>query len=246
MAKKEIMVDKFFYRKWPVALNYRGDTVINGMGLVFVLAALLFWGIFGETEPLMFLVVITAVTGLLDDMAGDRSVRGFSGHFRQLIRGRLTTGAFKALIIAPAVLLTLVPGDDQVFLLMIKVWIILLMTNLFNLLDLRPGRLLKVFILSSLFLIGLSPEYLPVLLPLFLVLIFYLPGELQGRYMLGDTGANTLGIIIGYGYGQLESTPLLLILLVFLLGINLLSEAYSFSEIIDKNRFLGWLDGLGR
>ena len=48
--------------------------------------------------PSYFLVTLGfGALGLVDDLAGDRSVGGFRGHLGALRRGRLTTGAAKAL-----------------------------------------------------------------------------------------------------------------------------------------------------
>jgi UDP-N-acetylmuramyl pentapeptide phosphotransferase/UDP-N-acetylglucosamine-1-phosphate transferase len=64
--------------------------------------------------------------------------------------------------------------------------------------------------------------------------------------MLGDTGANILGITLGY-YSSLflnfNSRLMLLVLLVFL---NLISERISITELIDNNKVLSYLDSLGR
>ena len=43
------------------------------------------------------LVIGVGLFGLLDDLAGDRSTRGFRGHLTALVRGRPTTGSWKLL-----------------------------------------------------------------------------------------------------------------------------------------------------
>ncbi len=74
--------------------------------------------------------------------------------------------------------------------------------------------------------------------------------------MLGDAGANALGALLGYvifvGLAPAASAgmgPALAILGVvagLLLLVNGLSERYSYSELIERNALLRWLDRLGR
>ena len=73
--------------------------------------------------------------------------------------------------------------------------LIALAANLFNLLDLRPLRALKAFwLLGSLLLAGGAPFPLAALLGLSLA---YVPQEARRTVMLGDTGANALGAVMG-------------------------------------------------
>ena len=64
--------------------------------------------------------------------------------------------------------------------------------------------------------------------------------------MMGDTGSNVLGISIGilvamgYGLGVRVGW------LVFLIFIHLLTEKYSLTKIIEQNKFLNFIDKLGR
>ena len=120
------------------------------------------------------------------------------------------------------------------------------MTNFINLLDLRPGRAIKFFILFSLLLITMLPFIWIYFLPIFGLIIPYTYYELKGKVMLGDTGANVLGVILGYCFTLWPSLIGKLILLVSLLILTMISEKYSFTEYIAKVKFLDWLDRLGR
>ena len=86
--------------------NFKGDLIPAGVGFIFLLVFLtastldylLVPGLLGYTGIvfLMGLAVITLL-GLLDDLFGSRAVSGLKGHFKALFKGKLTTGALKAL-----------------------------------------------------------------------------------------------------------------------------------------------------
>ena len=137
--------------------NYRGARIPCPLGLLIPAAALialiplaLVAGLFDEPQALdivgLFVVLGVAVLGLADDTLAGAS-RGWRGHGRALLSGGFNTGVLKA---AGTLGLALVFGavsqpDDASFLLAAAV--IVLATNVFNLLDLRPGRSVKAFVL---------------------------------------------------------------------------------------------------
>ena len=91
-----------------------------------------------------------ALLGLLDDALGrgaaEDSARGWRGHARAVLGGRFSTGAIKAggalALAAYAASGRGQEGLDYV----VDLALLLLATNLFNLLDLRPCRVEKVFV----------------------------------------------------------------------------------------------------
>ena len=64
--------------------------------------------------------------------------------------------------------------------------------------------------------------------------------------MLGDTGANILGGVVGMAVVVGASPTARSWVLVGLVGLNVASEAVSFSRVIDAVPPLRLLDGLGR
>ncbi len=199
-----------------------------------------------EIERLLFLSVIIVLTGFLDDLAAQQNIKGFRGHFKQLFKGELTTGTIKAFTVLVVTLLVLTGRDRQLPELFIDTGLILLMTNFINLLDLRPGRAAKIVIVLILLLFFLQPFLFVLFIPPVFALIFYLWFELNEKVMLGDSGANFLGVITGYGFTFWTSIQGKIMLLLVLLFLNLISERVSFSSVIEKNCFLKWLDELGR
>ena len=87
-------------------------------------------------------MTLVTLAGLVDDVAGNEDSRGFQGHFAALLRGRLTTGMAKVLMVSGAPWRWRIwagwPG-------LVEFGVLILAVNLFNQLDLRPGRALKSF-----------------------------------------------------------------------------------------------------
>ncbi|GAB4078252.1 hypothetical protein GCM10028781_30200 [Nostocoides australiense] len=186
--------------------------------------------------------------GLLDDLAGDSASKGLRGHLGALRQGRVTTGALKiagigasglvgaALVdrdagrrIGPA---TLVGGA-----------VIAGSANLANLLDLRPGRALKATVLGGipLALLGESAAASAVGAAL-----GALPADLRGETMLGDTGANAAGALVGTALVA-RSGPLGRgVALAVLTALTLASERVSFTRVIESTPVLRDLDAWGR
>jgi UDP-N-acetylmuramyl pentapeptide phosphotransferase/UDP-N-acetylglucosamine-1-phosphate transferase len=70
--------------------------------------------------------------------------------------------------------------------------------------------------------------------------------DLRERLMLGDAGANVLGAALGLGATIAVGLRAQVVLLAVLVGLNLASEAVSFSRVIDRVPPLRVLDRCGR
>lgn len=218
--------------------------------------------------PIFPLIAGTCIFGLLDDWVGDQNAKGFRGHIGSLFRGVLTTGGTKLLAIGFLSLFTMISlywgswehltSDWAGILLRITLGtcVIALMANTVNLFDLRPGRAGKVYALSlvlCLLAVGLGGIIVldwPDIVALALVglgpLLAVWRYDIGERGMLGDAGANSKGAFLGYLLATALPLPLLIGVTVALLVLNVASERFSFSEIIEGNRILKKLDGLGR
>ena len=71
-----------------------------------------------------------------------------------------------------------------------------------------------------------------------------LPFDAQERLMIGDTGANALGAVLGAVVAFTQSTVVQLVVLCATAALNLLSEFVSFSATIQRVRWMAWLDRL--
>jgi hypothetical protein len=143
---------------------------------------------------------------------------------------------------------------------------IALTANLLNLTDLRPGRALKVYaLLATLGVLSAGLLFAPaaeafasqtVLARAFDVaaLWVFVMGPLVAVWgfdvgeiaMLGDAGANPMGLIAGLLITLGLPLWALATYTLVVLALNLVSERVSFSRVIEGNAFLRRLDRLGR
>lgn len=236
--------------------NFRGERIPAMAGLAFVLGGVWVYAYewrsntFDPKPAAAYLIVVLGfgALGLLDDLGGDRSAGGFRGHFRALFRGQLTTGAAKALgggvVSLTAGFLLAYPSIWQ--------WLpaaalIALSANSLNLLDLRPGRCLFGFLVGAAAIIltllwhhtaGLG---LLLYIAVAVALILY-PLDAGGRVMLGDTGSNAFGAVLGVA-GALYFSPFWqAVLILLLLFFQVWCERHSLSQTIDAHPFLRRLD----
>lgn len=240
--------------------NYRGRTLPTAAGLVFAPAFLITYLVVlifdrhslphvGARESMLVVVLGLCLLGLLDDMLGDREFRGFRGHLVAAAHGKFTTGFIKAMggvLVGMAAAALFTHSIGQIVL---DGVLIALAANLANLLDVRPGRALKVFCVALVAVVALNwgdRTVMPWLLAVGAIALVLAPGDLRELFMLGDAGSNVLGGCIGVGIVVGAGFWWRLGIAIALLALNLLSEKLSFSSAIEHNRALSWLDMLGR
>jgi len=210
---------------------------------------------------------LVGLAGWNDDRVSCRSgpgPRGIRGHLGVLLgRGRVSSGLLKALVgLGAGCIVAAVPLGGRVFvgwgsLLLFGADALLfaLCTNSVNLLDRRPGRAIKGFLLLAFLLLATITAWgrlsrLGALLPVWVALpgplLALLPLDLGERLMLGDTGANYLGAVLGlaalWGLPATGRLSLLLLLAAF----HYLCERRSLSQVIAGCGLLHRLDSVGR
>ena len=237
--------------------NYKKDMIPVSMGIVFlpmliINAIILAYFTTNFKDMLhififLFGLVSMFFAGILDDIIGNRDVSGLKGHFKSLLNGKLTTGGFKALFGGFIGLVISIAISKNIYDIVINTLIIALSTNLMNLLDLRPGRAIKGYLVISIVLLFTLGEYTRnLLLLIFPNVIAYFNQDLKAKAMMGDTGSNVLGISIGILFVMGYPLKVRLIWLAFLIFIHILTEKYSLTKIIENNKFLNFIDKLGR
>ena len=126
--------------------------------------------------------------------------------------------------------------------------VLVLCTNLFNLLDLRPGRSVKAFALLGAGLTLGSWDLDPLwALGLFAGATLVVGAhDLRERAMLGDTGSNLVGALAGLWIVLTLDVTGQAIALGILLAITIYGEFRSISALVEKTPLLRRLDSLGR
>jgi UDP-GlcNAc:undecaprenyl-phosphate/decaprenyl-phosphate GlcNAc-1-phosphate transferase len=235
--------------------NYRGDPVTLSAGPAAV-AGLLAGAAVGLNDPDRVLTAATvaiggaAVAGFYDDRASaqdaERETKGFAGHLGALADGKASAGTVKIGLIGATSLAAAAIRSGRSVDTVIDGCLVAGAANLVNLLDLRPGRALKVAgavaLVSTL---GTAAPYDVLLGAVCGTVVGLLPADLGGRSMLGDTGANAIGAAVGSALcGRGRRTRLSM--LVAVAGLTGLSERVSFTAVIAGNPVLRRLDELGR
>jgi len=118
--------------------------------------------------------------------------------------------------------------------------------NVWNGLDVRPGRALKFALLAMACLIGVPLDLLPTLPLLALACGCVLWPDLRERAMLGDGGANLLGFTIGLGLFLILPDAWVIVGALVAVALNVVAETFTLSRLIDAVPPLRWFDGLGR
>jgi UDP-N-acetylmuramyl pentapeptide phosphotransferase/UDP-N-acetylglucosamine-1-phosphate transferase len=206
-------------------------------------------GLTQARSEVLFAVFGFAFLGLLDDLTAVGSERGFRGHLGALRDGRVTTGLLKLLGgAAVAIVLVATPGFKDGRSLIVDAMLIALAANFANLLDRAPGRTIKFALVGYVplaLVIGVAPIGVAIA-PVMGAALGLLGDDLRERLMLGDTGANVIGAVLGLAVVLGSSEGWRLSAMLVLLALNVAAELVSFSRIIDAVPPLRAFDRLGR
>ena len=217
--------------------NHRGATVslLSGPALAVALAL--------SADLPRAAAVVAAVgagaVGAYDDAVGSRDAgaKGFRGHAAALRQGQLTGGSVKVLgigavgLVSARLSTTRLSGRRD---LLVAGAVVAASANVLNLLDLRPGRALKVGAVAAAVLGQSGPAATALAL---------LPADLGERTMLGDAGANALGAVLGLALlRRAPARPALAVLV----ALTAVSEVKSYSSVIDVVPPLRWADRAGQ
>ena len=237
--------------------NYRGDMIPVGLGLVFIPSLvinsiiLIYSNIVPEKIIMIYMLLFASIAmsfvGIIDDSLGNRGVTGLIGHFKALFKGSLTTGAFKALLGGFVGLTLAVTLSKSIPNIIVATLVVALSTNMMNLFDLRPGRAIKAYVILAIIIFLASAKFnrevMMLIVPAVLAYFYF---DLRALTMMGDAGSNVLGVSIGVFIVSSFDLPVQLVSLVLLVAIHVLTEKFSLTKIIENNKFLNYVDKLGR
>ncbi|MHB1243620.1 MAG: hypothetical protein ACYC1P_09530, partial [Gaiellaceae bacterium] len=167
-----------------------------------------------------------AAIGVADDLWSGEE-RGFRAH----LRSGSTTGVLK---LAGIPLYALLRTRSLSGALLVG-----LSANVLNQLDTRPGRALKAFALASLLLRG-APRGAAA------AAVLLAPYDLREMAMLGDSGSNTLGAVLGFGSVSKFTERQRWSAIAALAGLTLLGETRSLGALIESTPGFRELDAWGR
>ena len=243
--------------------NYRGIPIPTGLGLAVLVGFAAGAGLIGFVHavaprapspsialigaiPLLILGFGFGLLGLFDDVAAQQE-RGWRSHLPDLMRGRITPGTLKIL---GGGVIAFVFGSATASSFgwaLIDAALIALMANLFNALDVRPGRASKAFVVGALPLAVIVATLRAPLAACLAAVIAFAVFDLSERAMLGDAGSNALGAILGGAV--LAADPAAWLrgsLLILLVLLTLVAEGPTLSAWIDRIGPLRTLDRAGR
>ncbi|MBM7493994.1 UDP-N-acetylmuramyl pentapeptide phosphotransferase/UDP-N-acetylglucosamine-1-phosphate transferase [Micromonospora luteifusca] len=249
--------------------NFRGRTVTLAAGPALAAGAAAA-GAFGATSGAAGGAALVAGlgaggVGLYDDVVGARpeqkTAKGFAGHLAALREGRVTAGLVKVVGVGAAGLgaAALLAADPRVAAhprrqrhgaigrgvdVLLGAGVIAGTANLLNLLDLRPGRAIKSGLLLAAPLTG-GPHG-GIAAGAAGAAAGLLRDDLAEDVMLGDSGANALGALLGVALAARTGPLGRAGLLAVLAGLTAASEKVSFTAVIQRTPGLRELDALGR
>lgn len=234
--------------------NHRRRTIPVTLGWAFALGALALVPVVrDQVEDLglrdsqageLLGAAIVFLAGVVDDGFGG-AVRGLRGHLKALLNGQVTTGGLKvaAAVLASAITVAWTPRE-HLWANLLALIAIAGCTNVWNGLDVAPGRAVKGFLVVAVVLLVVDLRaFLLVLTGAAAAVVW---PDLRERAMLGDSGANLLGFLAGAEIVRRLPEVWLLPAALIVIGLNVLAETVTFTRTIEAVPPLRWFDGLGR
>jgi hypothetical protein len=191
--------------------------------------------------------LLVFAVGLIDDLIPS-GPRGLRAHLRSLGSGHVTTGIVKLVVIAGSSVVVVAaqpvhPGVTR----LAGILLLAGCANLWNGLDVRPGRALKYFVLAAgaVLVAGVPVRLAPSVPGVMLGAILALPADLRERAMLGDGGSNLLGFTAGLGLYLVLPSPWVWVAAGVAVTLNVLADTVTLSRLIEAVAPLRWFDRLG-
>ncbi|MEU0154606.1 hypothetical protein [Micromonospora fulviviridis] len=249
--------------------NFRGRTVTLAAGPALAVGAATAGALGAGSAPAGAAALLAGVgagsVGLYDDIVGARpeqkAAKGFAGHLAALREGRVTAGLVKIAGVGAAGLgaAALLAADQRVAAhprrqragafgrgldVLLGAGVVAGTANLVNLLDLRPGRALKSGMLLGVPLA--TGPYGGIAAGAVGAAAGLVREDLDERVMLGDSGANALGALLGVSLAARTGPLGRAGVLAVLAALTAASEKVSFTQVIQRTPGLRHLDELGR
>jgi hypothetical protein len=217
----------------------------------------------GSASATAVVALAAGALGALDDLVGGAADKGLRGHLRALGRGEVTTGAVKIVGLAAAGLVGAALVDARgiqrletsrtagrsaaarAVSTMVGGAVVAGAANAVNLFDLRPGRALKVTVAAGLPMVSGAAGGLAAAAAVGSGL-GVVRDDLAASSMLGDTGANAAGALLGLALLERTGPVGRTVALAVLAALTLASERVSFTRVIEADPVLRRIDEWGR
>lgn len=241
-------------RAFPTVVNHRGRTVPVTLGAVVAgtgaLGALV---VFASTRVVAGGVASTIgcalvfAAGFVDDRSAG-GPRGIRSHLRELSRMHVTTGVVKLLVITASSVVVAAVLPDRGGATVAGVVLMAGSANLWNGLDVRPGRSIKAFlpVAVAVLLAGPAFELAPPLPGVVVGAAAALWFDLRERAVLGDGGSNLLGFVAGLGMYLVLPDHWVWVVAACAVALNVVADTVTLSSVIAAVPPLRWFDALGR
>jgi UDP-GlcNAc:undecaprenyl-phosphate GlcNAc-1-phosphate transferase len=241
----------------PSALNYRGARLPLLLGAAGAagsgVGVIVFWatpagGMTATGLRIALAALIVLLAGVVDDLA-PHGPRGLRGHLRALASGSLSTGILKLFVaVAASVVVVTVLPRRSLPVELAGVVVLAGATNLWNGLDVAPGRAIKAFVVVTgcALLAGVRIAEAPTIPAVFAAALALFPFDVRERAMIGDGGSNLLGVTAGLGLYLALPAWGLGVAAAALVGLNIAADTITLSRLIGAVPPLRWVDGLGR
>jgi len=231
------------------ALNCGGLIIL--FPLIMLFNAIFYLKVINGTQLLCYLLVIFSMgfVGFIDDMVGKIQYKGIISHLKQFfLYKNFTTGVLKAItgILVGLIISYWITAEKSLVGIIVGTLTFSLFTNLINMFDTRPGRAVKFFIFFSILLTVMAPGRILLLTIIMSPVILYFPMDIKGRIMLGDTGSNILGGILGMTSILILDGIKQVLTVILLIALHYIGDRYSFTKIIKGSKILSYIDNLGR
>ena len=239
---------------FPRVVNHRGRTLPVTLGVMVAgagaLGALAVFAALevprgGVAATIACALVFTA--GFVDDRSPG-GPRGIRNHLRELGRLHVTTGIVKMLVITASAVVVAASMPSRGSATIAGVVLLAGGANLWNGLDVRPGRALKAFLPVAAAVLAAGPafELAPPLPGIAAGAVAVLPMDLRERAVLGDGGSNLLGFTAGLGLFLALPDWGVWVAAGCVVALNVVADTVSLSRVIEATRPLRWFDALGR
>lgn len=241
-ALATFMWPRFRWTRFWLRTNFQSRELPIGFGLVpsfaFILLCLCSHS---QSLAASTTLILITVIGLVDDVFGNADDRGLRGHLKALLAKKITTGfckLFVCLVVSVSFSLFIYGLDWS----RIAVLTLLIgaLSNVFNLLDLRPGRCQFVGIVV-LGIIQLYAWSVLGIIGMIVLLITYRP-DAQGKVMMGDCGSTTIGAFIALSIQANHGQTGMLLFATLGIVLNLAAERWSLTRLIADSSWLSRID----